>query len=128
MCIRDSYKTSEKYCINHRPVNLAMAMVYRRLNNAKKLIFHFSRVIETKKFNVVDLCNYGYWRCFDKEWSQSDFYNYGRFVDENLYKIPQNQLIEISQTSGSKIRLGFLSSDILSGHSITYFLKTILSN
>ena len=126
--ILEFYKTSEKYCINHRPVNLAMAMVYRRLNNAKKLIFHFSRVIETKKFNVIDLCNYGYWRCFDKEWSQSDFYNYGRFVDENLDIIPQNQLIEISQTSGSKIRLGFLSSDIIQGHSITYFLKTILSN
>ena len=122
------YKSSENFCINHRPINLAMAMVYRRLNDAKKLIFHFSRVIETKKFNVIDLCNYGYWRCFDKEWSQSDFYNYGRFVDENLNIIPQNQLIEISQTSGSKIRLGFLSSDIIQGHSITYFLKTILSN
>jgi protein O-GlcNAc transferase len=126
--ILEFYKTSEKYCINHKSVNLAMAMVYRRLNDAKKLIFHFSRVIETKKFNVIDLCNYGYWRCFDKEWSQSDFYNYGRFVDENLDIIPQNQLIEISQTSGSKIRLGFLSSDIIQGHSITYFLKTILSN
>ena len=105
-----------------------MAMVYRRLNDAKKLIFHFSRVIETKKFNVIDLCNYGYWRCFDKEWSQSDFYNYGKFLDQNLKVIPQNQLVEISQKSGSKIRIGFLSSDILEGHSITYFLKTILSN
>ena len=41
------------------------------------------------------------------------FYNYGKFVDENLNIIPQNQLVEISQTSGSKIRIGFLSSDIL---------------
>ena len=67
------YKSSEKFCINHRPINLAMAMVYRRLNDAKKLIFHFKRVIESKKFNFIDLCNYGYWRCFDKEWKQSDF-------------------------------------------------------
>ena len=122
------YELSKKFCQNHRPINLAMAMVYRRLNDAKKLIFHFSRVIETKKFNVVDLCNYGYWRCFDKEWTQSHFYNYGKFVDGNLNIIPQNLLIEISQTSGSKIRLGFLSSDIIQGHSITYFLKTVLSN
>ena len=91
--ILEFYKTSEKYCINHRPVNLAMAMVYRRLNDAKKLIFHFSRVIETKKFNVIDLCNYGYWRCFDKEWKQSDFFNYGKFLNENLDIITQNQLI-----------------------------------
>ena len=122
------YKSSDKFCTNHRPINLAMAMVYRRLNHAKKLIFHFKRVIESKKFNAIDLCNYGYWQCFDKSWSQADFFNYGKFLDQNLKVIPQNQLIEISQTSGSKIRLGFLSSDIIQGHSITYFLKTVLSN
>ncbi|WP_440921119.1 O-linked N-acetylglucosamine transferase, SPINDLY family protein [Candidatus Pelagibacter sp.] len=122
------YKSSDKFCTNHRPINLAMAMVYRRLNHAKKLIFHFKRVIESKKFNAIDLCNYGYWQCFDKAWSQADFFNYGKFVDQNLKVIPQNQLTEISQTSGSKIRLGFLSSDIIQGHSITYFLKTVLSN
>ena len=27
-----------------------------------------------------------------------------------------------------KIRIGFLSADIIQGHSITFFLKTILSN
>ncbi len=126
--IFDFYKSSEKYSTNHRPLHIAMAMVYRRLNNAKKLIFHFSRVIESKKFIPVDLCNYGYWQCFDKEWKQSDFFNYGRFLDQNLKLIPQNQLVKISQVSGSKIRIGFLSSDIFDGHSITYFLKTVLSN
>ena len=105
-----------------------MAMVYRRLNDAKKLIFHFKRVIESKKFNPIDLCNYGYWQCFDKGWKQSDFLDYGKFLDCNLKSIPQNQLAEISQKSGSKIKIGFLSADILEGHSITYFLKSVLSN
>jgi len=122
------YELSEKFCINHRPINLAMAMVYRRLNDAKKLILHFKRLIESKKFNAIDLCNYGYWQCFDKEWKQSNFLDYGKFLDENLTTIPQNQLVEISQKSGSKIKIGFLSADIIEGHSITYFLKTVLSN
>ena len=122
------YKLSEKFCINHRPINLAMAMVYRRLNDPKKLILHFSRLIEAKKFNSNDLCNYGYWQCFNKDWKQSDFFNFGKFLDQNLKEIPHSQLVEISKESNSKIRIGFLSSDILSGHSITYFLKTILSN
>ncbi len=122
------YELSEKFCQNHRPINLAMAMVYRRLNDAKKLIFHFKKVLESKKFNSNDLCNYGYWQNFDKEWKQPDFLDYGKFLDENLTTISQNQLVEISQKSGSKMRIGFLSSDIIEGHSITYFLKTILSN
>ena len=37
------------------------------------------------------------------------FLNYGRFLDESLRLIPQNQLIEISQATGSKIKIGFLS-------------------
>ena len=122
------YELSEKICQNHRPINLAMAMVYRRLNNAKKLIFHFKKVIESKKFNSIDLCNYGYWQCFDKGWKQSDFLDYGKFLDCNLKVIPQNELVEISQRPGSKIKIGFLSADILEGHSITYFLKSVLSN
>ena len=122
------YESSEQFCVNHRPVNLAMAMIYRRLNDAKKIIFHLNRLIDSKKFNAIDLCNYGYWQCFDKEWGQSDFFKYGKFLDQNLKVIPKNQLIEISKEAGLKIRIGFLSSDILLGHSITYFLKTVLSH
>ena len=82
-----------------------MAMVYRRLNDAKKLILHFSRLIEAKKFNSNDLCNYGYWQCFDKEWKQSDFFNFGKFLDQNLKEIPSNQLVEISEVFNSKIKI-----------------------
>ena len=126
--IFDFYKSSEEFCLNHRPTNLAMAMVYRRLNDAKKLIFHFDRIIKSKNFTAKDLCSYGYWRCFDKEWSQSDFYNHGKFLDENLKSISEDQLVEITQKTGLKMRIGFFSADIIDGHSITYFLKTIISN
>ena len=105
-----------------------MAMVYRRLNDSNKLAFHFDKIIKSKNFTADDLCNYGYWRCFGKEWSQADFLEYGSFVDKNLQILPGDKLSEIFQETGPKIRIGFLSSDILQGHSITYFLKTVLQN
>ena len=105
-----------------------MTMIYRRLNYAKKIIFHLDKVIKSKNFNAWDLCNYGYWRCFDKNWKQSDFFNYGKFIDESLKEIPQNQLVKLPEVSNLKTRIGFLSADILGGHSITYFLKTVLLN
>ena len=122
------YESVEKYCAKHRPIHLAMTMIYRRLNYAKKMIFHLDKVIKSNNFNAWDLCNYGYWNCFDKDWKQSDFFNYGKLLDERLKEIPQNQLVKLPETSNLKIRIGFLSADILSGHSITYFLKTILLN
>ena len=105
-----------------------MAMLYRRLNDAKKLILHFKRLIESKKFDSKDLCNYGYWRCFDKNWSQKDFFDYGKFVDKNLIEYPQDKINKLSNKKNKKINLGILSADLKSGHSITFFLKTILSN
>ena len=122
------YESSEEHCLNHRPIHLAMTMVYRRLNNAKKIIFHLDRVIKSKNFNAFDLTNYGYWRCFDKNWKQHDFLNYGQFIDENLKEITENKLVKLTDFSNLKTKIGFLSADIISGHSITYFLKTILSN
>jgi len=126
--ILEFYKSSEKLCSNHKIIHLAMAMVYRRLNDSNKLAFHFDKIIKSKNFTADDLCNYGYWRCFGKEWSQADFYEYGSFVDKNLQILPEDKLSKISQETGQKIRIGFLSSDILQGHSITYFLKTVLQN
>ena len=126
--ILEFYKSTENITHNHKIIHLAMAMVYRRLNDSNKLAFHFDKIIKSKNFTADDLCNYGYWRCFGKEWSQADFLKYGNFVDKNLQLLPQNKLSEISQEIGPKIRVGFLSSDILQGHSITYFLKTVLQN
>ncbi len=126
--ILEFYKSSEELCSNHKTIHLAMAMVYRRLNDSNKLTFHFDQIIKSKNFTADDLCNYGYWRCFGKEWSQADFLEYGSFVDKNLQILPEDKLSEIFQETGPKIRIGFLSSDILQGHSITYFLKTVLQN
>ncbi len=124
----NSYESSKEYCLNHRTIHVAMTMIYRRLNYAEKTIFHLNKIIKGKNFNVFDLCNYGYWRNYDRDWKQSDFFNYGKFLDENLKKIPPNKLVKLLDVSNLKIRIGFLSADIHKGHSITYFLKTIISN
>jgi predicted O-linked N-acetylglucosamine transferase (SPINDLY family) len=43
-------------------------------------------------------------------------------------KFSENKLIKIKEKKGDKIKIGFLSGDILKKHSITYFLKTVLLN
>ena len=57
------YKDSEKFCLNHRAIHVAMTMVNRRLNNYEGMIFHLERLIKSKNFTIADLCSYGYWRC-----------------------------------------------------------------
>ena len=126
--IKNFYKDSPKPFNDQRPINIAMSTIYSRLSDYKGMSFHLEKVIKSKDFIPYDLCNYGYWRCFDKDWIQSDFFEYGKFVEKNLAEYPQNQIVKLSRTKNKKINLGILSADLKSGHSITFFLKTILSN
>ena len=84
--------------------------------------------IKSKDFIIQDLCNYGYWRCFDKSWSQQDFFKFGKFLNDNLREYPQEKIIKLSNKKNKKIKIGFLSADIKEAHSVTYFLKTVLLN
>jgi len=122
------YKLSPKPFKDERSINVAMTMVYMRLNDSKGMLFHLEKIIKSKNFTIADLCSYGYWRCFDKNWSQSDFYKFGKFLDDNLNEYPKDQVIKLSNKKNKKIKIGLLSSDIRGSHSVTYFLKTILLN
>ena len=124
--IKNFYAETPKFFQNKRAINIAMLTIYSRLSDYKKMIFHLQKVIESGDFISNDLCNYGYWRSFDKNWSQRDFFEYGKFVDKNLIKYSSDQIIELSNKKNKKIQLGILSADLQSGHSITFFLKTIL--
>ena len=126
--IKSFYKESPKSFQNKRPINIAMTTIYSRLNDHIEMLFHLEKVIKSGDFISNDLCNYGYWRCFDKSWSQKEFFEYGKFVDKNLIEYPEDKLTILSYKKNKKIKLGILSADLKSGHSITFFLKTILLN
>ncbi len=120
------YKKSPKFFQDKRPINIAMTTVYIRLSDYKGVLFHLEKIIKSNDFIIQDLCNYGYWRNFDKSWSQSDFFKFGKFLDNNLNEYPQDQIVKFSNKKNEKIKIGILSSDIKEAHSVTYFLKTIL--
>ena len=126
--IKSFYKVSPKPFKDQRAINIAMSTVYSRLSDYKGMVFHFEKIIKSKKFVAQDLCNYGYWRCFDKNWTQSKFLEFGKFVNDNLKEYHKNDIVPLSDKRNEKIRVGFLSADINGSHSINYFLKTVLEN
>ena len=126
--IKNFYKVSPKPFRDQRPINIAMSTIYSRLSDYKGMVFHLKKIIESKEFITQDLCNYGYWRCFDKNWTQKEFLKFGKFVNDNLKEYSKEEIIPLSDKKNEKIRVGFLSADIKGAHSITYFLKTILQN
>ena len=124
--IKNFYESSPKLFQNKRPINIAMTTIYSRLNDFKGMVYHLEKVINSGDFISNDLCNYGFWRCYDRTWSQKDFLEYGKFVEKNLIEYPSDQLVQLSNKKNKKINIGILSADLKNGHSITFFLKTIL--
>ncbi len=126
--IKNFYKSSPESFQNKRPINIAMTTIYSRLNDFKGMVYHLKKVIKSGDFIPNDLCNYGFWRCYDQSWSQKDFFEYGKFVEKNLLEYSSDQIIQLSNKKNKKINLGILSADLKTGHSITFFLRTILLN
>ena len=91
--IKKFYNESPKSFQDKRPINIAMSKIYSRLNGHKDMLFHLEKIIKAGYFMADNLCNYGYWRCFAKRWSQDKFFESGNFVDKNLVKYPEDQII-----------------------------------
>ena len=126
--IKNFYKELPKIHQAKRAINIAMTSICSKFVDHEVMLLHLEKVIKSGDFISNDLCNYGYWRCFDKNWSQREFFEYGKFVDKNLPEYPQDQIAKLSKKKNNKINLGIMSADLKNGHSITFFLKTILSN
>ena len=126
--IKNFYKELPKIHQSKRAVNIAMTSICSKFVDHEAMLLHLEKVIKSGDFISNDLCNYGYWRCFDKNWSQREFFEYGKFVEKNLPEYPQDQIVKLSKKKNNKINLGIMSADLKNGHSITFFLKTILSN
>ena len=126
--IENFYKELPKTYQDKRAINIAMTSICSKFVDHEVMLYHLEKVIRSGNFISNDLCNYGYWRCFDKNWSQSEFFEYGKFVDKSLPEYPQDQVVKFLNKQNNKIKIGILSADLKKGHSITFFLKTILSN
>ena len=126
--IKNFYKDLPKPFQKKREINIAMTSICSKFVDHETMLLHLEKVIDSGDFISNDLCNYGYWRCFDKNWIQSEFFEYGKFVDNNLPEYPQDQIVKLVGKINKKIKIGILSADLKNGHSITFFLKTILLN
>jgi len=91
--IKSFYQVLPKHLKDQRPINIAMSTIYSRLSDYKGMVFHIEKIIKSKEFIAQDLCNYGYWRCFDKNWTQSKFKEFGQFVNENLSEYSQKDIV-----------------------------------
>ena len=122
------FEQNKNYLGKEESILVLLTRVHKRLNNLDKVRFYLGELINNKFHSPQNICNYIYYNCFSKDWSQLEFLRYGKLLQQNLPIYPKNKLISSNHFKNKKIKIGFLSSDIINNHSVTYFLKTVINN
>ena len=102
--------------------------VYQYQGNLNKTLFYLKKQFEK---GDLDLSRFALWIFFNnykKSWTQAEFLKYSKLFSDKIENFNPSNLVELNKKKNSKIRIGFLSSEILKKHSITYFLETIFNN
>jgi protein O-GlcNAc transferase len=112
---------------NERLVS-AIVRVYKQQANLDKILNGYKTLFEHGNLNLDTFSSWIFFNNYKKDWSQKDYFKYAKLLQTYVKKFSKNKLVKIKEKKGDKIKIGFLSGDILKKHSITYFLKTVLLN
>ena len=107
---------------------LAITRAHIQQANLDKILNGYKTLFEHGNLDLYTFSSWIYFNNYKKNWSQKDYFKYTKLLQGYVEKFPKNKLVKIKEKRGSKIKIGFLSSDILKKHSVTYFLKTVLLN
>ncbi len=110
------------------PHILAIIKVFKRFLDLNNVIYHLKKLVENEKFNSDALSALCFFNNYKYEWKQPEYLKYSKVLNQILKKYSSNELVNVKQSKNEKINLAFISSDIRLKHSITYFLRTILTN
>jgi protein O-GlcNAc transferase len=102
--------------------------VYKHQANLNKTLFYLEKQFEKGELNQSGFASWIFFNNYKKNWTQSDFLKYSKVFSDKIENFNSSNLVELNRKKNSKIRIGFLSSEILGKHSITYFLETIFKN
>ena len=112
----------------HNDLNLMKAIlkVFKRTSSVKRVIDIINKA--THLHSDPDLiASYNFFNNYINDWSQKDHFDNSKKINDRLPVYSSQELINFKLPKNNKINVGFISSDIKSKHSITYFLKSLLT-
>ena len=120
-------KLDERYK-NNINILKAISRVYQFSSEVHKRRDILEKIIKLDPDSLKDWCSYIYIQNFDNLWDQEKFLEKSKQFSQ---KIPVYNLEKINidkNIKTRKIKIGFISSDFVDRHSVSYFLKSLLKN
>ena len=95
-----------KYTLNH--------------NKNRKLL---KKLIDNNTKNKIIACAYGYMSNYTYDWGVKEYFEYSKKLKNFFPKYNVKNINEINYKQNKKIRVGFVSKDFISNHSVTWLTK-----
>ena len=105
----------------------AILKVFKRTSGVKNVIDNLNKMIQSDPDPDL-IASYNFFNNYVNDWSQQDYFNNSLKINDKLSSYSSKELIDFKTSKKNKINIGFISSDIRSKHSITYFLKSLLTS
>tara|TARA_B100000886_G_scaffold332784_1_gene285898 strand:+ start:108 stop:1790 length:1683 start_codon:yes stop_codon:yes gene_type:complete len=125
--INSIYEENKQLFENSLDLNKNIFKVFKRTLSVREVI----KQLKKTSLLVSDsdtIASHIYLNNYLYDWSQSDYLKNSKILSRKLSKYPSKKLLNLVSKKNDKIKLGFISSDIRSKHSVTYFLRTLISN
>lgn len=102
--------------------------IFNQLGEIDKSLYYYDLLYKNNDLTLDVATSWIFINNYKKNWAQQDYYNFSKIIDLKTKVYSHDSLIPINSKKSQKVKIGFLSSDIIDRHSITYFFKTILLN
>ena len=122
------YEEIEKHFGYHERLFASGSDLYQYLLDHKKTIKILKSLIDNNSRSKITICKYGFINNYQDEWKQKNYFDYSKNFSNYFPKFKTKKLNEINYKQNKKIKIGFVSCDFTSNHSVTYFAKDTIKH
>ena len=124
--VNNIYKENEDIFENNLDLSKAIFKVFKRTSDLKNIIKCLKKITRLDPHGDA-IESYNLFNNYLNDWSQSEFLKNAQKINDKLVKYSSKELVDLKIKKNKKINLGFISSDIKSKHSVTYFLRSVFT-
>ena len=122
------FEENKEYFKKNESLTRALVRALIRNLDIENAVYYLNEIVDKDSSSIDAWASYIYFNNYIDKWDQKKFLESSKILDQKLIKYPSNKLVELKGSDKKKINLGFHTADIRAKHSVTHFLKTILTN
>jgi len=120
------FKEAELHFGYNKKLISAVLRVFKFQCQIKKVLFYYKLLLDKEELELNSIISFIFYNSYLDNWTQKDYFIQTKSIEKKIETLSDQKLFRYNNQNNKKIRIGFLSRDILKKHSVTYFLKTVL--